>query len=187
MNEVWQLWDSAIPSDGIDSIHSIAKLHDEVTATVGGYDPSLNTSYRRSSIRWIDANKHQDLKQLLWWYFCHANKMSFGFDICHLDEIQYTTYDSSNLGTYDWHIDTSWANATAYDRKLTLVLQLSDPDSYEGGDFEIDSNHPQPDPAILRRQGSIIIFPSPLRHRLAPVTKGIRNSLVAWAEGPKFR
>lgn len=69
-------------------------------------------------------------------------------------------------------------------RKLSLVCQLSDPSEYEGGEFQIN-----PGGSILvpeRTKGTVIIFPSYLVHRVAPVTKGTRRSLVLWVEGPAF-
>ena len=73
-------------------------------------------------------------------------------------------------------------------RKLSMVIQLSDPKDYEGGILEIHANeHYPPPPDELKRRGTIVVFPSFLRHRVIPVTKGVRYSLVAWIEGPHFR
>jgi PKHD-type hydroxylase len=74
-----------------------------------------------------------------------------------------------------------------HDRKLSLIIQLTDPSEYEGGDFQFDSDIPQPDPAEIKQRGTVIVFPSFLRHRVTPVTSGVRRSLVSWVEGPKFR
>ena len=60
-----------------------------------------------------------------------------------------------------------------------------DPSEYEGGDFELDRQYPQPEG--FRTKGSVFLFPSFLPHRVTPVTKGVRRSLVSWIEGPKFR
>jgi PKHD-type hydroxylase len=73
------------------------------------------------------------------------------------------------------------------DRKLSITIQLSDSDDYEGGNFILDRQYQQPDSKDLRTKGTILVFPSPIKHKVTPVTKGIRKSLVAWVEGPKWR
>lgn len=74
------------------------------------------------------------------------------------------------------------------DRKLTFVLQLSDPSEYDGGRFEFGGNVPlQLDPKDFLPKGSILVFPSLFQHRVTEVTRGTRHSLVGWIEGPKWR
>ena len=121
--------------------------------------------------------------------FNEANRNAFGFDLKMFTEIQFTEYSEKDLGTYDWHHDTAWVSPKLFRRKLSLVIQLTDPDEYEGGRFEIskDDCTECPDPEKLKPKGTVIIFPSFLRHRVTPVTKGTRNSLVSWMEGPYFR
>jgi PKHD-type hydroxylase len=70
---------------------------------------------------------------------------------------------------------------------MSIVIQLTDPSEYEGGDFEIDSQYPQLPKEEIREKGSVLVFPSFIPHRVTPVTKGVRRSLVSWIEGPKFR
>jgi PKHD-type hydroxylase len=68
-------------------------------------------------------------------------------------------------------------------RKLSLVCQLSDPSEYEGGELQINTGEiftPE------KQKGTVILFPSYLLHRVTPVTKGTRRSLVLWIEGPAF-
>jgi PKHD-type hydroxylase len=74
-------------------------------------------------------------------------------------------------------------------RKLSLVCNLSDPDSYAGGDLQFDFGYKQPVHTCteLRNQGSIVVFPSHLLHRLTPITAGTRYSLVLWNLGLPFR
>lgn len=79
---------------------------------------------------------------------------------------------------YDWHLDIGPGAAAL--RKLSLSVQLTDPGEYEGGELEIRGAG-----MALRERGTAIIFPSFLLHRVTPVTRGIRRSLVAWAIGEK--
>ncbi len=70
-------------------------------------------------------------------------------------------------------------------RKLSMVLQLSDPSEYEGGDLELFTSA---NPIITKKQKGIIhAFPSYVMHRVTPVTKGVRKTLVVWIAGPRFK
>ena len=71
-----------------------------------------------------------------------------------------------------------------YDRKLSIIIQLSDPTTYEGGDFQFKELE---QPQGFRDQGSILVFPSYNVHRITEVTGGTRNSIVCWMEGPRWR
>ena len=71
-----------------------------------------------------------------------------------------------------------------YDRKLSVVIQLSDPTTYQGGDFQFQDVET---PVNFRTQGSILVFPSYLPHRVTEITDGVRYSLVDWLEGPRWR
>ena len=74
-------------------------------------------------------------------------------------------------------------------RKLSMTIQLSDPDDYEGGDFVFNVNQigQSPDREQLRKKGTVLVFPSFIMHGVKPVTKGTRKSLVSWIEGPTWR
>lgn len=87
-------------------------------------------------------------------------------------------------GHFDWHRDSGdqWRRAP---RKLSLTLVLSDPEEYEGGEFQFFDGGPIT--VAPRRMGDMIVFPSDLQHRVTPVTKGMRRSMVAWAAGPRPR
>ena len=112
---------------------------------------------------------------------------AFGVDLTDVWDIQYTIYDAKDDGHYDWHFDTFWGNESSSDRKLSVTIQLSDSDDYEGGDFLFDPQYEPPDKMSLRKKGTVLVFPSPIKHKVEKVTKGIRKSLVAWVEGPKWR
>lgn len=86
-------------------------------------------------------------------------------------------------GHYDYHMDTENPNAKNEQRKLTAVMFLSDPNEYEGGEFEFKHlKFEQP----KFPKGSIIVFPSFLEHKVNPVLSGERITAVCWAHGPAF-
>jgi len=69
-------------------------------------------------------------------------------------------------------------------RKLSLVLQLSDPKDYEGGELIL---HLSEEPTVVpKKQGYVTIFPSFVLHEVTPVTSGTRHSLVSWISGKPF-
>ena len=114
-----------------------------------------------------------------------ADSEGFGFDLDDFAEsAQVARYGADRLGHFDWHSDIG-AGPLAARRKLTVVVQLSDPAGYQGGGLELrpDSNVVQADLA----QGTATIFPSFVLHRVTPVTIGTRWSLTLWAHGPAFR
>ena len=68
-----------------------------------------------------------------------------------------------------------------------MTVQLSDPDTYEGGQFFFYNGNKEEEEPEIQKQGSILVFDSRMWHRVAPVTKGVRYSLVSWVLGPHFR
>lgn len=187
MNQIWQYWKNGITSNRADLIIETGNQYPVAVAGLGFDGSTQNEEYRSSEIRWIPVGSDPWIDSHLWGFAQTANRNAFGFDISYINDIQYTTYNASENGKYDWHHDTFWANPTAFDRKISIVIQLSDPEDYEGGDFEIDPQYEQLPAADIRTKGAVIVFPSFIRHRVTPVTKGVRRSLVCWVEGPKFR
>jgi len=193
MNQWWQYWQGYFKPEECDKIIELAKLLPVNDAKVG-IDVERSTSnrnLRRSQVRWLPRfdSRFMHLFGSLELLFHEANRNAFGFDLTMFHEVQFAEYNAEEEGTYGWHHDTTWASTRLMRRKLSLSIQLSDPDTYEGGCFEFNSKIcgecPQPE-KILQR-GTVIIFPSFLEHRVTPVTKGTRNSLVCWMEGPYFK
>ena len=100
------------------------------------------------------------------------------------ESAQIARYGAEEQGHFAWHSDIG-TGAWAARRKLTLVVQLSDPGTYQGGALEL-----QPDSSVTtapRDRGAAVLFPSFILHRVTPVTEGQRWSLTLWAHGPAFR
>ncbi|HZD51598.1 MAG TPA: 2OG-Fe(II) oxygenase [Woeseiaceae bacterium] len=113
----------------------------------------------------------------------HVNQ-GFGLDLTTFGTgCQIARYASDVQGHYDWHIDLGTGRFSR--RKLSLTVQLSAPDAYDGGDLEFHMSGL--DRSRMRRQGALVAFPSFHEHRVTPVTRGERYSLVAWVDGPPFR
>lgn len=110
------------------------------------------------------------------------NARFFNFDLWGFGEgFQFTEYQAPE-GKYDFHIDKLFNGIL---RKLSIVVQLTDSYEYEGGDLELMFSS---DPiSVTRTRGDVIIFPSYVLHRVTPLTKGTRYSLVSWLSGPAFK
>jgi PKHD-type hydroxylase len=194
MKNLWEIWPGAISSEYCEYICAQASLHEAIDAKVGlskvdgGIESESNHHVRRSTIRWLDVqHKNADIAETLMRFVKRSNRSNFGFDINWMNEIQFTEYHGSpnEGGKYDWHYDTFWENPQPFDRKLSIVVQLSDPSEYTGGEFQffgveqVGQN--------FKQKGSVLVFPSFFHHRVLPVVSGRRLSLVSWVEGPKFR
>lgn len=145
-----------------------------------------NDNIRRARIAWLDS-EGEDL-----WVFerlmdtvIKANRKHFEFDLTEFAEkMQVAWYDAGQGGHFDWHIDQGDGQFAAR-RKLTMVVQLSDGESYEGGDLELNANGcPR---AVSRRLGSATLFPSFTPHRVTPMARNSRYSMTTWVHGPAFR
>jgi PKHD-type hydroxylase len=111
-----------------------------------------------------------------------VNTNRYQFDITGFQtELQLASYDVPDF--FDWHMDFGAGNIS--NRKLSISVQLSDPDEYEGGDLEfmINQNVIQ----APKEKGTAIIFPSFALHRVKKITKGCRKSIVGWIAGPPYR
>lgn len=143
----------------------------------------LDTTIRESKIAWITPNPDTEfLYRRLIDVIQDGNSQYFNFDIHALDEtIQFTEYNAPS-GKYDMHIDKHFLGKV---RKLSVIIQLTDPSEYEGGDVEIIYKK---DPDIMpKSRGGMILFPSYMVHRVSPVTSGTRHSLVCWVSGKPFK
>ena len=140
-----------------------------------------DTSSRRSIVRWMNRDVYDDVFDKMWRMTIQTNEQFFGFHIDRLKYMQFTEYDEQQRGEYKRHHDVFWLNGTEKQRKLSVVLQLTDPSTYEGGQLELSCQGEKPKDYF--EQGTVIFFPSFIEHWVTPVTKGIRNSVVCWFEG----
>lgn len=186
MKNVWEVWSRTFSSQDCDRITERANAYSEVNPTIGFADTSRSDlAYRSCAIRWLDAKSESWLVDQIMHLVGASNRTNFGVDIETLYELQFTEYQASNEGHYDWHHDVWLESPRPFSRKLSVVVQLSDPQDYQGGIFEFFGLQ---NPGVeFSARGSVLIFPSFLQHRVLPVTKGVRRSLVTWIEGPNWR
>lgn len=153
-------------------------------ATTGGNGKNC-LDHRRSFVSWINVNP------LTFWIYEKLtdvlkkhNEQYFQFDLDKIEKLQFTYYTSEENGCYKAHVDPMTWNVP-HNRKLSFVLQLSDPNDYRGGELRLyNSNTPT---IIEKKQGLLTFFPSYTLHEVSPVTIGERYSLVGWVHGPAFK
>ena len=156
-----------------------AKVGNE-QGTKGGV---LNTKTRTSHISWIPFKKMPEMYKDIEKIMKTTNGNHFGFEGVQITEMaQYTEYPEG--GFYDWHVDNDVNCAHEPPvRKISMTCLLSPESEFEGGDLELMSEG-----KIAKiKQGQIVFFASFIRHRVAPVTKGVRKSLVMWFGGTPFK
>lgn len=157
------------------------------------HKPNINE--RVSDIKWLD---NQWVYDLIFPYMKTANKNAgWNFDIKSAETPQLTKYKKE--GFYNWHGDgradhfsvyTSPENKflNGYARKLSMSILLNE--DFNGGKFQFANIHSGKRKILIpefKGTGSVIVFPSFMQHRVTPIKKGIRYSLVAWFLGPPFK
>jgi PKHD-type hydroxylase len=172
----------------------IAKVNDgnEKDQNSSRNDPDI----RKTSIYWVPTKVSSKANDLAWYFLKQANKEQFHYDLEFFQAIQFAEY--KNGGHYDWHQDSAQPDKKNNVRKLSLSFILSDPDTFEGGELQFwNGNKPMLDNLSkdereqtkndLKAQGTMVVFDSRDWHRVTPVTKGVRYSVVCWSVGTVFK
>lgn len=182
--EPFAWWEDAFTSEQLDWLQKKAREATQEAQVGGGNGGEVNENVRRSELNWISKDK-----DCAWVFERLAHVVSslnadyFGFELTGFGEaIQLTNYHEARQGNYTWHQDFGVKNAS---RKLSVVLQLSDPRDYEGGELQILLG--KEPTSIQKKRGLITVFPSWTLHQVTPVVKGTRQTLVTWVSGPAFK
>jgi len=210
LQNFYYYFQSALTPRFCDELIKYGISQQEQLALTGGQTEKVNKGKPLDDKDIIDLKKKRD-SNIVWlndrWIykeiqpFIHqANRLAgWNFDWDFSESCQFTKYKLNQF--YDWHCD-SWESAYANPdnkdtngkiRKLSVTCSLSAPEDYEGGELEFDFRNMDPDKQSVRKcaeikpRGSIVVFPSHVWHRVKPVTKGTRYSLVIWNLGYPFR
>lgn len=152
-----------------------------------------NEDVRKSDVAFVERDdKTSWIYDRLNYVIDSLNTQFYNFDLNGYDVFQYTVYHDYEKGKYDYHMDTIMGTGMPDDmyetRKLSVTFLLNEPGvDFEGGDFQINSGQEKDAESVKMKKGDIIVFPSFMLHRVKPVTKGVRKSIVIWVMGPKFR
>jgi PKHD-type hydroxylase len=187
----WIYWDNAFTDEEIDEIVAYCDNKELMSGTVVGPDSEETVEEGRvSKVAFHGRNPDTAwIFDRLNFTIQSANEQFFNYHLNGYDAFQYTTYSDTDKGHYTWHMDTHFgkpAGSLKFDepRKLSLTLMLND--DYEGGEFQFNFSNESDAVIPVKKKGRILMFPSFMLHRVAPVTKGIRRSIVIWVVGPKF-
>ena len=168
-----------LPADIIFYKQSMSGLNWDESSTVGD-----TYNYRNSWVKWTpkyQGDKFNWLYERIWNWTNIANDELWNFDLIGFkDSPQYTKYESPG-GKYDWHMDIMGSGINH--RKVSFVCELGT--NFEGGklQFKTGAGHQE----IDLNYGDAVLFPSFYLHRVTPLTKGTRESLVQWISGKPYK
>lgn len=182
-------WDGFLSDEEINQILAAPEWLNTDKAWLGGSSNSkeVNPNIRETSICWMSPNANN---MHIWGKMSNVvseiNSQFFHFNLTGFYEpAQLGLYTAEKQSHYGWHTDAS-AKDRKVPRKLSMVLMLSDPSEFEGGELEIKTESDSPI-TLEQKKGRAWFFPSYVLHRVTPVTKGVRRSLVLWVGGPEFK
>jgi PKHD-type hydroxylase len=166
----------------IENIHCLWDEGEKSKATLSG-DEKYDDDLRKSKVTFIDNSPKNDwLYSKLARLAVQCNNERYHFDLLGFHHgLQIASYGVGDF--FDWHLDFGAGQISS--RKLSMTMQLSDSDEYEGGDLQFLIT--QKTINAPREKGTIVIFPSFIMHRVTPITKGNRKSIVGWVAGPPYR
>lgn len=176
--------DNLFTAEECQQIINLGHSKDKIQAQVSMNNQNVDIeSVRKSQIAWLNVDEDSKwIYQRIADAVIQTNQRYFNFDLYgFIDDLQFTEYTAPD-SNYNLHVDTIYGGVT---RKLSVVVQLTDPAGYQGGDLEL---HVGTTPQLMtKQQGTLIVFPSYILHRVAPVTQGTRHSLVGWTSGPQLK
>lgn len=181
-------WEGFLTNEEINYLLNVDNWTNPQQAQIGSSsDINVNKNIRSTKISWLAlTNNNKEIWDKFSKVIAEVNSRYFHFDLTGFYEpIQLGVYTAEDSGHYDWHIDMCTDNKHA-PRKLSMVLMLSDPSEFEGGDLLLKSDRDHPS-KLEMAQGRAWFFPSYMLHKVTPVTKGIRKTLVLWVGGPQFK
>jgi PKHD-type hydroxylase len=198
-NVLYRVWPKALPPELCRLIRALGDDLTTIKATVGDDAQDAQTirrrldeGVRRTAVGFWDETHW--LNGLLMHYAMLGNREQWDFELSLMAGVQYAIYDQNSF--YTWHTDElempygplSPAHWVRLNRKLSVAVQLTDPDAYTGGDLQLKDRLGNP-MAIegVRELGTVVVFPANIAHTVTPVTSGVRNSLVGWVLGQPFR
>lgn len=189
---LYRLWNGVLPAAVCQAVIDTFDADQFYDATIQTSDGSerIDERTRRAGNMFIEPGHWTGA---LASHFASQGNQVWGLDLAGLGTLSILRYEES--GHFQWHIDALAHEQADYpglgvglERKLSITVNLSDPDDYDGGDLEFLNGlgqlitQPQ-----LRERGSVIVFPSTVGHRVTALTRGVRYALVGWMVGPPLR
>lgn len=197
MRGEWAYYEGLFSAQECDAIVAAARRFQPQTGTIGGEGgdgSNVNREIRHGEVVFLQRTDPQFAQVFHTLDYCvdEANDQWFGvrYNRQGARQLQFSIYrgDADGGGHfYNAHQDTSLLSGDMpTQRKLSVVVQLSDPGEYDGGDFQMHYVKTAPPADKIRTRGTVLIFPSLILHGVTAVTRGTRYSLVGWYVGPKW-
>jgi len=178
-------WEAIISSEECEKIIEQYKnetlKHGSIGESKKDKTGAIDLEKRNALIHWVSVESL--LNRSVASFMQEANEQFFKYNMEGSEQVQFAKYEVG--GKYCWHTDAVDTTLNKY-RKLSTIVQLSNSDDYEGGDFQFYNGDKPPEDLNRRQQGSVIVFDSKDWHRLTPITGGVRYSLAQWSQGARF-
>lgn len=184
-HEPFVVWENGFTPEELDRIEAYCAALPQRKATISSKTEEDDfADYRQSKVGWIGLNADTEwFYDKMAWIARQLNSMFYRFDLSgFVEDMQFTVYESGG-DHYEWHVDAGFNHTSP--RKFSIVLQLTDPDQYEGGELQLQTSKEAV--SVRRERGLVAAFPSYALHRVTPVTSGVRKTIVVWVSGPPFR
>ena len=177
----WAYWDNTFTPE---ECQKIIEIGNNLPISAGSVNSSNDVieNYRKNKVSWIEYDKDNNwIYERIGHVTKSLNQKFFNFDLFGIERLQFTVYNSPG-DFYKPHLDCG--NGIEV-RKLSIVVQLSDQNNYEGSDLQIYNQ--ENGQIVNKNQGTLIAFPSYTLHEVTPNIRGTRYSLVGWALGKAFK
>lgn len=179
----WAYWDKVFTPAECKKIIDIATKKGKIDAEIGNKaDGIIDKNIRNNKIVWLHETDIPWVYETIAPKIISLNERFFRFDLDGIiEQMQFTEYNAPD-NNYVAHVDRAM---NMLPRKLSISIQLTNPKKYEGGELELINSH---NPEVMKKdQGYMVAFPSFTLHKVNPVTKGTRHSLVIWVSGKQFK
>ena len=188
-NSCYWCWHNIIPLETCQKLINLGEEWKQADTFESAEKGDSLDDIRKSDVIWLDE---QWIYELIWPFMASANERAeWKYNVVGTESCQLTRYTKD--GFYTWHMDSLGSHSEVFDdpnnkflygntRKLSMSVILNS--DFEGGEFELAFLKKKDQVPAVLPSGSVIVFPSSMHHRVAPVTKGTRYSLVAWFVGP---
>jgi len=177
LSNFWR-WENGLSSELCDLLlKDRATFEEQIAVIAGGSEGIVNKTIRDSSVCWAPFNHW--IEGILYNYGLYAaQEAGWNYQLGRPEKVQLTAYDKD--GFYGWHEDWAPFDTSPIVRKVSIVALLSDPSEFEGGEFQFTEGG-----TIEMKRGTVLAFPSFVRHQVTRVTSGKRYSAVCWISGPR--
>ena len=181
----YAFFEEAFSDEEIKNIKAFAEKLTPKNAEVskGDFKAEEDEKVRKTILKWINPSADSEhLYRKITDYILTGNQNWFGYDLTSIESLQYSIYNIG--GFYGKHTD-SFHETYEKPRKLSFVIQLTDESEYTGGSTLLWTGA-EPH-QIMKKKGSMTLFPSYVLHEVTPIESGTREAIVGWVQGPAFK